>query len=507
MKRIFCILFCVLILFSLTACSENGYSEETVYFSCIDTVNSFDPQLAYTTAELNIAYSCFEGLLTTDENGDIVCGCAESYSVSEDKLTYKFTLKEDLLWSDGETPVTPADFEFGIKRALMKKTASPFASSLYCIKNAKKINKGNLTIDKLGVTSTETEVIITLAYKDEEFLSTLTKPVCAPCNEAFFNETLGKYGLSSSKIISNGAFYILSYNKDDKTVGFYNNLNYSGDFSAKVKSISLNYSSDYKEIYKAFENKDIDIAPIESTYLTSLEEKGYSSKLFYNTNYCLYIAGSSEFDNLRKGLVLGIDNSVIENNLDDYYISPKGIIPENNILNGANYRKTVGEISSPTYNKKKAEKLIGNYDKAVEALSGVKLYYPDSDERLGLITNLIVQGWQKEFNLFINSAPADEETIKEGMKSGELKMAIIPVKGDNNSAVNSYNSLFDYGICSRLDYSTSANTLFSKENSLIESGKIYPILAFPDVLTYANDIGSVVTGADGKIIDFRFIEK
>lgn len=507
MKRILSIFLCVLTVFSLSACSENEYSEETVYYSDVDTVNSFDPQLASTSVELNIANACFEGLLTTDKNGKIVCGAAESYTVSEDKLTYKFILRKDMVWSDGETEVTAADFEFGIKRAVKKTTASPFASSLYCIENAEKINKGKLGADSLGVKADGNELTIRLSYPDETFLSVLTQPVCAPCNETFFNETLGKYGLSNSKIISNGAFYILSYNKDDKTVGIYNNLNYTGKFKAKVKSVSLNYSSDYKDIYKAFENSDIDIAPIESTYIKSLEKNGYKSRLYYNTNYCLYIADSSISENLRKGLIFGIDSSTVKNNLDDFYNEPLGVVPKNNTVGNEVYRKKVGNLSFPVYNKEKADKLIGNYDKAADKLNSVKLYYPENDAKLELISNLIVQGWQKNFNLFINSAPASEKDIKSELKSGEYKMAIIPIRGSNNIAVNSINSLSEYGFSSKLPYTATAEDIFNRETSLVKSGKLYPVVAVPDIITYAEDVDNVITSADGVVIDFRFITK
>ena len=42
-------------------------------------------------------------------------GQAESYEVSEDGLTYTFTLRDDIVWSDGE-PVTAGDFEYSWKR-------------------------------------------------------------------------------------------------------------------------------------------------------------------------------------------------------------------------------------------------------------------------------------------------------------------------------------------------------------------------------------------------------
>ena len=52
---------------------------------------SLDPALAQGTHESWILENVFEGLMTFDENGELVEGMAESYEISEDGLTYTFT--------------------------------------------------------------------------------------------------------------------------------------------------------------------------------------------------------------------------------------------------------------------------------------------------------------------------------------------------------------------------------------------------------------------------------
>jgi len=72
---------------------------------------SLDPALAQGTHESWILENVFEGLMTFDENGELVEGMAESYELSEDELTYTFTLRDGITWSNGD-PVTAEDFEF-----------------------------------------------------------------------------------------------------------------------------------------------------------------------------------------------------------------------------------------------------------------------------------------------------------------------------------------------------------------------------------------------------------
>ncbi len=49
--------------------------------------------------------------MTFDEKGELVPGMAESYEISDDELTYTFTLRDGVKWSNGD-PVTAEDFEF-----------------------------------------------------------------------------------------------------------------------------------------------------------------------------------------------------------------------------------------------------------------------------------------------------------------------------------------------------------------------------------------------------------
>ena len=60
----------------------------------------------------------FDGLTRYGKSGELEPALAESWSVSEDGLTVTFTLKEDVLWHDGE-PVTAADvaFTYGLLQA------------------------------------------------------------------------------------------------------------------------------------------------------------------------------------------------------------------------------------------------------------------------------------------------------------------------------------------------------------------------------------------------------
>ena len=93
---------------------------------------------------------------------------------------------------------TANDFVFAFKRIFEKNTKSPYAESFSCIKNAGKIITGELGADSIGVTAKgDFELEIDLDYPNANFLSLMTTSAAKPCNEQFFNNTKGKYGLET----------------------------------------------------------------------------------------------------------------------------------------------------------------------------------------------------------------------------------------------------------------------------------------------------------------------
>ncbi len=75
---------------------------------------------------------------------------AEDYEISEDGLTYTFTLRDGIKWSNGD-PVTAEDFEFSWKRALDPELAADYAHILYYIEGAEAYNTGEGSRDDVAV--------------------------------------------------------------------------------------------------------------------------------------------------------------------------------------------------------------------------------------------------------------------------------------------------------------------------------------------------------------------
>ncbi|MEW5208172.1 ABC transporter substrate-binding protein, partial [Bacillus cereus] len=82
-----------------------------------------------------------EGLYRLDKNGTPQPALATKTELSKDGLTYKFTLRKDAKWQNGD-PVTAKDFVYSWQRTVDPKTTSQDAFYLFQVKNAKAINAG-----------------------------------------------------------------------------------------------------------------------------------------------------------------------------------------------------------------------------------------------------------------------------------------------------------------------------------------------------------------------------
>ena len=97
----------------------------TLYINLASEPDRLDPALNSTVDGAVLAVNSFVGLMTYDENGDLVPALAESYDVSDDGLTYTFHLIESK-WSDG-TDLTANDFVYSWNRAANPQTASDYS--------------------------------------------------------------------------------------------------------------------------------------------------------------------------------------------------------------------------------------------------------------------------------------------------------------------------------------------------------------------------------------------
>ena len=166
---------------------------------------SLDPHKMRSVQAGEVMRDLGEGLATYTANGELVPGTAESWTISDDGLTYTFTLRENARWSNGE-PVTAGDFVAAWRRLVTPQTAAFNANLAEAIVNAPEILAGQATASTLGVEAVdERTLVVSLSRPTAYFLNLLTYPSLFPVHPP----SLAEHGDAFSRpgnMISNGAY-------------------------------------------------------------------------------------------------------------------------------------------------------------------------------------------------------------------------------------------------------------------------------------------------------------
>lgn len=168
---------------------------------------TLDPHRAEEETSREIIRDLFEGLVTEARDGRLVPGAAESWSVSDDGLTWTFTLRPAGRWSNGD-PVVAQDFVAGLRRAVNPATGASSAALLSPVAGASAVIAGQSPPETLGVTAPDARtVVIELASPAPYLLGLLSNTFAFPVHRASL-EADGDVHTRPGKLVSNGAYVL-----------------------------------------------------------------------------------------------------------------------------------------------------------------------------------------------------------------------------------------------------------------------------------------------------------
>ena len=216
-----------------------------------------DPALNSSVDGACLAVNMFEGLYTYDKDGNLQPALAETTEVSEDGLTYTFTLRDGLKWSDG-TDLTAKDFEYSWKRAAAPETGADYG---YMFDAIAKTDDGSLdvTASEDGKTLT-VNLVAPCAY----FLDLAAFPAYLPVPQAQVEaaegwETNPGAWAAEAGFVTNGAYTMTDW-KHEESIVLKKNDNYWRADEVTIPEIDLMLSADDTAIFSAYNAGDLDFA-------------------------------------------------------------------------------------------------------------------------------------------------------------------------------------------------------------------------------------------------------
>jgi len=117
--------------------ADRAAAEADLVFVAGDEHNHLDPQKMSWLHDIRIAMCLYEPLVKHNATDlSIEPGVAESWTTSDDQLTYTFKLRKTARWSNGD-PVVAGDFLFAWRRAVLYDMAADYTELFFCIRGAR----------------------------------------------------------------------------------------------------------------------------------------------------------------------------------------------------------------------------------------------------------------------------------------------------------------------------------------------------------------------------------
>ncbi|WP_371320140.1 peptide ABC transporter substrate-binding protein [Chengkuizengella axinellae] len=419
--------------------ADNPPVEEKVFrASFASEPPSLDPGQATDTTSSTVLRGVFEGLTRVTPNGTELAG-AESYEISDDYLTYTFTLR-DHNWTNGDA-VTAHDYEYAWKRVLNPEFAADYAYQLYYIKNAEAANTGEGSLDDVGVKALDDKTLeVTLenptAYIMDLFAFTTYKPVNKKVVEANANWSND----AGELYVSNGP-YKLDVWEHGNEVQLVKNEGYWDADTVQLDRIIYAVVEDEGTVLALYEDGELDWAgspfsSLPTDALPVLKDQGLlTTQIRTGTYMYLFNVEKEPFNNkkIRQALSYAIHRqTIIDNVSQGEQIPAMGLVPANMEL--------VKEPYFPDNNVEQAKQLFNEalaelgYASA-EDLPPIVLSH-NTSEGHQKIAQAVQEQWRQAFGIEVTLENAEWGVYLDQLDAGDFQIGRYGWIGDFNDPIN-----------------------------------------------------------------------
>ena len=280
-----------------TAIALSGCSGDKTAESSKDTItvgipqdldDGLDPHIANAAGTKEILYNIYEGLVKYDSEGNLIDAVAAEHVISDDGLTYTFTLRDNVKFHDGSL-LTAGDVIYSINRLAGADGGEPLVAAFSNVKEVKENEDG--------------KIVISLNMPDTEFLAYLTQAIIKE-NET--NPDLNVCGTGPYKFVSHVPQESIVLESFD---------DYYGE-KAKIKNVILKICPNMDTVVMDLKGGTIDMyARITASQANELNDSNFNIlEGTMNLVQALYLNNAVEPFNderVRKALCYAIDPAEI----------------------------------------------------------------------------------------------------------------------------------------------------------------------------------------------------
>lgn len=371
---------------------------------------SLDPALVQLAVDYDTLSTIFTGLVEFDGQLHLQDQLAASHTVSSDGLTYTFTLRPNLKFSDG-TALTSQDVVYSINRTLVPATKSQVAYYLNLVKDYDKVTTGKIPTligDSLLAPDPNTVKII-LSKPGAYFLQALTYPTSFVVEKKLIDQYGTKWTDHLDQGGGAGPFKTLSYSHTTGII-LVPNSNYYGP-QPKLQKLEYLISGDQDTTFKGYQSHQYDttgvvgVPPAQAASVNSSTEFHQYKNLrirYLTMNYLV-----KPFDNIkvRQAMALAIDKDLLAKTVFKNTVSPSNhIVPEGMVGYDTNLIGPAG-VASTAGDKTMAKQLLqeGLQEEGLKTFPSVTFSYYSDSQAIVNASQAIMQMWQQNLGITMKS--------------------------------------------------------------------------------------------------------
>ena len=381
---------------------------------------TLDPHLVTDTTSAGIVVEIFSGLVSLNEDLDIVPELAESWSISGGGTVYEFKLRPDLKFSNGE-PVTAEDVKWSIERAAHPDTESPVAEIyLGDIVGVNEIIEGRGdVVSAPGVTLVDDRTIrIEIDAPKAYFLAKLTYPTAYILNR----DNVEAGGDSwTDNAAGTGPFFLEEYRIGQRMV-LARNENYWGKH-AYLDNVVLNLAGGVS--MAMYENDEIDITGVGLADLTRVQDptEELNKDLVrvpphFSISYVGFNITEPPFDDpkFRQALNYAVDKQLISEQVYSDLVMPAyGILPPG-------FPGYSDEVEGIGYDPEKAKQLLAESKYAdPETRPRITVTIPGTGGSAPLDVQVIGTMWEDVLGVKIDVQQVEWATYLQDLNRSRLQ--------------------------------------------------------------------------------------
>lgn len=440
MKKILRSMLCAGLAFGLAACGGSSSGTSTgdggstaatkeIKFNDGFDPDNFDPQAANTSETAYYSIQMYDGLYRQNLSGEYEPSLAESYTMSDDGLTYTFKLRDGLKFQDG-SPLTTEDVIYSWERALDPANAFEYAYQLYYIKNGAAYNSGEASVDDLGLKAVDdTTLEVTLENPTPYFISLTAFPTYYVISKEFA-EKQATYGANVDSSLASGPFKVTEWNKG-QYVTFEKNENYWDADSVSIDKLTFYCVSDSSTELTMYDTGDLDVTHISMSAadiqrLTASGELKTAPQL--STRYIMVNNTREALSDarVRQALELALDRDQLAVNVVTNSEASCGFVPNGmSAVDDKTQEFAKGcQLSPTTGDVEKAKQLLADagYPNG-EGFPDLSVVYTTNEANRAL-AEAIVEMWSKNLGIKVKAENLEGTVRRDRKQTGDFDMSL-----------------------------------------------------------------------------------